>query len=183
MTFFAFQMSNDNSLFVIMVIIAICFAIMAIAMAMIAIMVFRMVGVVREVQQKVEPLIQSANNISVQGKEIAEQFTHLSEHLSTATRYFADSASIVRDELAEIKVLIGQTAIVARDKVQLVSQTIDRTNGQIKDTTDFIQHRVVEPARELAAIMAGLRRGLEVLLAPSPKQLNSVYNNDEMFIG
>ena len=50
-------------------------------------------------------------------------------------------------------------------------------------TTDFIQSKVIEPARELAAIMSGFRRGLEVLFAPMPKPINQTYGEDEMFIG
>ena len=69
------------------------------------------------------------------------------------------------------------------DKVELVSRTIDRTHNQVITTTDFIQRKVVEPARELAAIMAGFRRGLEVLVAPIPKPVNQTYGEDEMFIG
>ena len=38
-------------------------------------------------------------------------------------------------------------------------------------------------AREIAAIMAGVRKGLEVLFAPSPKQIDRAYADDEMFIG
>ncbi len=183
MTFLAFQLSNEASLFWILVIIAICFAIMALSMAFIAFMVFRVVGLVMQLQQKVEPLIQSANQISAQGKEIAGKFTDLSEHLTTATKHFSDSAGLIKEELGEIKVLIGQTTDVAKEKVALVSRTIDRTNGQVQDTADLIQSKVVEPARELAAIMVGFKRGLEVLLAPSPRELNQAYGDEEMFIG
>ncbi|MDQ3800076.1 MAG: hypothetical protein M3384_11525, partial [Acidobacteriota bacterium] len=63
------------------------------------------------------------------------------------------------------------------------SRTIDRTQMQVASTTDFIQHKVVEPAREIAAIMAGFRKGLEVLLAPTPKPIDRAYTDDEMFIG
>ena len=38
-------------------------------------------------------------------------------------------------------------------------------------------------ARELAAILVGVRRGLEVLVAPSPSPINRSYGEDEMFIG
>ena len=75
------------------------------------------------------------------------------------------------------------TAQEAKDKVALVSQTIDRTQMQVVDTTDFIQAKVVEPAREIAAIMAGVKKGLEVLFAPSPKPIDRAYQEDEMFIG
>ena len=72
---------------------------------------------------------------------------------------------------------------MTRDKVALVSQTIDRTQTQVTTTADFIQDKVVQPAAELAAIMAGIRKGLEVLFAPSPKRIDKVYHDDEMFIG
>jgi hypothetical protein len=72
---------------------------------------------------------------------------------------------------------------VARDKVEMVSQSIDRTHNQVMTTTDFINTKVVVPAREIAAVMAGVKKGLEVLFAPSPKQIDRVYADDEMFIG
>jgi hypothetical protein len=50
-------------------------------------------------------------------------------------------------------------------------------------TTVFIQSKLVAPAREMAAIMAGVRRGLEVLVAPSPKSIDQTYAEEEMFIG
>ena len=65
----------------------------------------------------------------------------------------------------------------------MVSQTIDRTHMQVVNTTDFVQAKIVEPAREIAAIMAGVRKGLEVLFAPPPKQIDRAYQDDEMFIG
>jgi hypothetical protein len=53
----------------------------------------------------------------------------------------------------------------------------------VTNTTDFVQAKIVEPAREIAAIMAGVRKGLEVLFAPAPKQIDRVYMEDELFIG
>ena len=34
-----------------------------------------------------------------------------------------------------------------------------------------------------AALMAGVRKGLEVLFAPAPKQLDRAYTDEDMFIG
>jgi hypothetical protein len=65
----------------------------------------------------------------------------------------------------------------------MVSRSIDRTHHQVMDTTEFVQQKVVMPAREIAAIMAGVKKGLEVLFAPAPKQIDRVYTEDEMFIG
>ena len=65
----------------------------------------------------------------------------------------------------------------------MVSRSIDRTHDQVLDTTQFVQQKIVVPAREVAAIMAGVKKGLEVLFAPAPKQIDRVYEEDEMFIG
>ena len=46
-----------------------------------------------------------------------------------------------------------------------------------------VQRKIVEPAREIAAVMAGVKKGLEVLFAPAPKPLDRAYMEDELFIG
>lgn len=177
-------------MFWIMVIIAVSFVLIAIAMIAMAVFVSRAVKTVHRLEEKVEPLLERVTAISeqgklvaVQGKLIAEQLTAVSGHLSTATAHVSESLGVIKSEIIELKELVSDTAVEARDKVELVSRTIDRTHRQVTATTDFVQSKVIEPAREVAAIMAGLRRGLEVLVAPMPKPINQTYAEDEMFIG
>lgn len=184
------QMSTRDPMFWIMVIIAASFIVIAIAMVAIATFVSRAVKSVNRMEEKFEPLLErvtvmseQGKQIAVQGKLIAEQFTAVSSHLSTATLHVSETLAIVKSEIAELRALVSDTAVEARDKVELVSRTIDRTQKQVALTTDFVQSKVIEPARELAAIMAGFRRGLEVLVAPMPKPINQTYGEDEMFIG
>jgi uncharacterized protein YoxC len=184
------QMTTRDPLFWIMVIIAASFIVIAIAMVAIAMFVSRAVKSVNRMEQKMEPLLErvaamseQGKQIAVQGKLIAEQFTAVSGHLSTATLHVSETLAIVKSEISELRALVSDTAVEARDKVELVSRTIDRTQQQVALTTDFVQSKVIEPARELAAIMAGFRRGLEVLVAPMPKPINQTYGEDEMFIG
>lgn len=179
-------MNTSEPIFWIMIasiIIAISFVVMAIAVIAIALIVKKIIDTVERLEGKVEPLLEKVDQMSVQGKEISVQFAEISGNLSTATKYFSESAGLIKDEVAEIKQLVGIAAHQAKEKVALVSQTIDRTQQQVVTTTDFIQEKVVQPARELAAIMAGVRKGLEVLLAPSPKRIDRAYTEDEMFIG
>ncbi|HEX2639160.1 MAG TPA: hypothetical protein VHL50_01245 [Pyrinomonadaceae bacterium] len=165
------------------IIIAICFIVMAIALIAIALIVRRVIGTITRIEERVEPLIAKVDAISLQGREMSVHFTEVSSNLSVATKHLAESTELIKEELAELKLLVGETAVTARDKVALVSQTIDRTQMQVVNTTDFVQAKIVEPAREVAAIMAGVRKGLEVLFAPSPKQLDRAYEEEEMFIG
>lgn len=165
------------------IIIAVCFIVMAIALIAIAVIVRRVVKTVNRVEERVDPLITQVNAISVQGKEMSVHFTEISANLSAATRHLAESTELIKQEVAELKLLVGETAVTAKDKVAMVSQTIDRTHDQVVDTTEFVQRKIVEPAREIAAVMAGVKKGLEVLFAPAPKQIDRAYMEDEMFIG
>ena len=165
------------------IIIAVCFIVMAIALVAVAITVRRVTATVRRVEERVEPLIAQVNAISVQGKEMSVQFSEVAVNLASATKHLADSTELFRDEVAELRSIVSSTALVARDKVEMVSNSIDRTHSQVLDTTEFVQQKIVVPAREIAAIMAGVRKGLEVLFAPAPKQIDRVYVDDDLFIG
>lgn len=184
------MMSTSDPAFWVMLIVAVSFFVIAIAMVFIAMYVSRAVKTVGRLEERVEPLMQKVaqlseqgKQIAAQGKEIAEQFNVMSGHLSTATMHFSESAALIKDEVRELKLLVGETSVQARDKVALISRSIDQTHRQVFSTTTFIRDKVIEPARELAAIMAGFRRGLEVLVAPAPKPINQTYADDEMFIG
>jgi hypothetical protein len=114
---------------------------------------------------------------------VAEQVTVMSGHLSTATLHFSESMALIRGEVAELKQVVSLSAETARDKIERISQSIDETHGQLMVTTNYVTSRIINPAREIAAIMAGVKRGLEVMLAPAPKQINESYAEEEMFIG
>jgi uncharacterized protein YoxC len=186
----ALQINTSDPLFWMMVVISLSFVVIALAMVSIAVFVSRAGKSVNRLEAKLEPLVErvtvmteQGRQIAVQGKQIAEQFNVISNHLSTATLHLSESMAIIKTEVGELSTLVNDGAHEARDKVELVSRTIDNTHRQIASTTDFIQTKVIEPARELAAIMAGFRRGLEVLVAPAPKPINQIYGEDEMFIG
>lgn len=186
----ALQMKTNDPMFWIMVIVAISFVVIAIAMLVIATMVGRVTKALNRLEERVEPLVEKVSGLSeqgrliaVQGQEIAAQVSQMSGHLSTASLHLSESAAIVKDEMRDLKQLVGMTTETAREKVALVSRTIDQTNQQLLSTTSFVQTKIVEPAREISAIMAGLKRGLEVFAAPSPKPINQSYGDDELFIG
>lgn len=165
------------------IVIAVCFVFMAIALLWMAMTVRKVVATVKNIEERVEPLLYKVDAISAQGREISVHFNEISGNLSVATKYLAESTELIKEEVAELRSLVSETAVTARDKVDMVSQTIDRTHTQVTDTTEFVQQKIVVPAREIAAIMAGVKKGLEVLFAPAPKQIDRVYTEDEMFIG
>jgi uncharacterized protein YoxC len=165
------------------IVIAVCFIVMAFALVAVALTVRKVTKTVHRLEERVDPLFDKVNAISIQGKEMSVHFTEVSANLASATKYLAESTEIIKEEVADLRQLVGSTALVARDKVEMVSRSIDRTHMQVTDTTEFVQQKIVVPAREIAAIMAGVKKGLEVLFAPAPKPLDRAYMEEEMFIG
>ena len=193
MPFPALQMSTNDPAFwtmVMTVIIALSFVVIAAAMVVMALVVRRAARAVTNVERRVEPLLDrvagltdQVRQIAAEGRVVAEQVGVMSGHLSTATLHFSESMALIKEEVRELKELVGVSAETARDKVEMISRSIDQTHHQLMVTTDFITGKVINPARELAAIMVGVRRGLEVLVAPTPKQIDQTYGEEEMFIG
>lgn len=187
---FALQMSTHDPAFWVLVVIAASFAVIALAIVAMAVIVSRVVRTVNNLERRAEPLLErvgvlsdQVREIAAQGKDVAEQVSLMSAHLTTASEHFSESAALIKEEVREIKKLVGYTAGTARDKIEKVSYTIERTNQQFSTTAMFIHSKLVSPARELAAVMAGVRRGLEVLVAPAPRQIDQTYGEEEMFIG
>jgi uncharacterized protein YoxC len=193
MTPLALQMSTSDLAFWTMVsaiVISVSFVIIAVAMVAIAVIVSRVVRTVGNVERRVEPLMErvgalseQVREIAAQGREVVEQVNLMSGHLATASLHFSESMALVKEEVRDLKQIVGLSAEMAHEKVEMISRSIDETHTRITATTLFIQSKIVAPAREIAAIMAGVRRGLEVLVAPTPKQIDQTYGDEEMFIG
>jgi hypothetical protein len=190
MSLLAYQMNTSDPAFWVLVFVAAMFFFIAVAVVMMAFAVRRVVQTVGNLERRAEPLLdrvalmsEQVKEIAAQGKEVAEQVTLMSTHLATASVHFSESSALIKEEVRELKQLVGYTSVRARDKVEQVSTAIDQAQRQFTATTYFIHTKLVEPARELAAIMAGVRRGLEVLVSPAPKQIDQTYGEDELFIG
>jgi hypothetical protein len=190
MLFPALQLSTNDPAFWVLVVVAVSFVVIAAAALYVAALAARAVRAVRSVELRVGPLVErvgalaeQAQAIAAQGREVAEQVTVMSGHLSTATLHFSESMALIRGEVAELKEVVSLSAETARDKVEKISHSIDQTHEQLMVTTNYVTSRIINPAREIAAIMAGVKRGLEVMLAPAPKQINESYAEEEMFIG
>jgi len=190
MPFPALQMNANDPAFWVLVIVAVSFVVIAVAMVVVAVVISRVARTVTNVERRVEPLMERMGGladqvraIAAQGRDVAEQVTVMSGHLSTATMHFSESMGLIKEEVRQLKEIVGVSAETARDKVEMISRSIDQTHEQLMVTTGYITSKIINPAREIAAIMAGVRRGLEVLVAPAPKQIDQTYAEEEMFIG
>lgn len=129
-----------------------------------------------------EPVLKTAQGLLAELKEAGGYFAQGVQHINSI-------AEMARDEVAEVKSLLGDTTALARreverakDRVDQVQNTLANATDQFERTTAMVQARVLEPAREFSYLMYGIQRGLEVLMASKRLPVDRVYQDEEMFI-
>ncbi len=129
-----------------------------------------------------EPVLKMAHGLLAELKDAGSYFTQGVQHINSI-------AEMAKDEVAEVRHLLGDTTALARreverakDKVETVQNTLAVATDQFERTTAMVQQSVLEPAREFSYLMYGLRRGLEVLMAGKRLPVDRAYQDEEMFI-
>lgn len=129
-----------------------------------------------------EPVLKLAHGVMAELKEAGSYFAQGAQHLSAI-------AEMAKDEVADVKHLLGDTTAIARREVERAREKVDKVQNtlavatdQFARTTAMVQHSVLEPAREFSYLMFGLRRGMEVLFAGRRLPVNRAYQDEELFI-
>ena len=129
-----------------------------------------------------EPVLKMAHGVMVELKEAGGYFSQGAQHLSAI-------AEMAKDEVAEVKHLLGDTTAMARREVERAREKMDKVQDTLASATDqfarattMVQHSVLEPAREFSYVMFGLRRAIEVLFAGRRLPVNRAYQDEELFI-
>ena len=190
-------------------VITLSFLIQMAMMIGIARAVKKLTAVAEGLQQKVEPIIAKAEPIiakveplvdQVQGTitnvrgavdKITAQATETFEKVTVETRAIAAAVSTSSREIAQLAQRqaeqIGATVELATTTLQKQITEIDglltRTQDRIEGTTIEVQTGVLQPMRELSALLVGLRRTIEMLFGRNRKPIDRAYQDEEMFIG
>ena len=129
-----------------------------------------------------EPVLKMAHGVMTELKEAGGYFSQGAQHLSAI-------AEMAKDEVAEVKHLLGDTTAIARREVERAREKMDKVQDTLGAATDqfarataMVQHSVLEPAREFSYVMFGLRRALDVLFTGRRLPVNRAYQDEELFI-
>lgn len=129
-----------------------------------------------------EPVLKMAHGLMTELKEAGAYFAQGAQHISAI-------AEMTKDEVADVKHLLGDTTAIARreverarEKMNKVQDTLETATDQFERVTGMVQHSVLEPAREFSYLMFGLRRAIEVLFAGRRLPVNRAYQDEELFI-
>lgn len=97
----------------------------------------------------------------------------------------AEASSLLKDQVSRIDQTV--TDVVDRTRLQVVraDELVSRTMDKVETTTDFVQHTVISPVRQVAGVLQALTTGMNVLFGKRRTSGNGHGPNvprDEMFI-
>ncbi|HWP83721.1 MAG TPA: hypothetical protein VNN17_00895 [Terriglobia bacterium] len=119
-----------------------------------------------------EPILRSSREIL---KDSSEKFAAISSNLQEITRS-------ARDQMERLNTLVRDTTDRARVQVVRLDHLVEDTLNRVEETTQAIQRGILEPAREISALIAGVRAGLQFFLHRNRKTVERATQDEEMFI-
>jgi hypothetical protein len=161
---------------------------------------------VGDVQKTVTNVAETVGTVSTEVRAVSASVTASAERLSViATESAEEIRETVRSTSAEIKSLVTNTSSEVQGlvkntttDVQAIMQTskgsasnavarmdlrVERTARRVEETGAYVQSQVLDPVREVSAIVKGIKVALETLLGyPERKQIDQAYSEEELFI-
>ncbi len=183
------------------VVIVLCFIVQTAMFVFMYGAIKRLTEIVGVLQTKVEPVIAKAGPLmdQVQGtistvkesvEKISNQARDAFDKVTVETRAVAAAVSASSQEISrlaqhqaeQISHTLDHTATAIQRQVNELDGLLVRTQDRFEDTTREVQVTVLQPMRELSAMLVGLRRILETLFGRHRKPIDQAYQDEELFI-
>jgi hypothetical protein len=170
-------MPQDNLLIVVLFLVAIAILLQASAMVGIWTSVRKIPGQIEsiraDVKQRLDPLAQS----------VTEIVSNSREPVRSISTNLAEISEILRNRAGHVDTTVADLVDRSRLQIIRVDQMISNLVEKVETTTDEVQRNVLTPIREVAAVVKGVRTGLEFLFARRHSRSAPEATQDEqMFI-
>ena len=196
---------NQQNFYIVMTVAAAVIVVSFIVQAAMFMFIYgaikKLTGIASSIQAKAEPLIAKAGPVIDQVQGTITTVRDSVEKISTQTKDAFEKVTIEsRAVAAAVAASSQEISRLAQHQAEQLSQTLDyptttiqrqvteldslliRTHDRFDDTTREVQATVLEPMRELSAMLVGLRRMLETLFGRHRKPIDQAYQDEELFI-
>jgi len=183
------------------IVIAVSFLVQATAMIFIFGAVRKLTAMAAALQAKAEPILAKVVPVTEQVQATMAGVRVTVDRISTQTKDAFDKLTVeTRAVASSFSVSSQEILTLAKKQAQQLSDTMDLTNStlqrqvveidalllraqnRIENTTIEVQTTVLQPMRELSALLAGLKRMIEALFGRDRKPIDRAYQDEEMFI-
>ena len=152
-------MANETALTVVLVLVGVAVLMQAGAMVGIWLSIQKIhvevQGVRSDVRTRLDPLTQS----------VGEILTNSREPVRTITHNLAEISSIMRERTSRVDDAVGEIVGRSRAQAARLDEMVTGLVGRVETTADAVQTNILAPLNEVAAVVKGVRAGLEFLFA------------------
>ena len=127
---------------------------------------------VEEISRNVEPALQAARELLVEGRE---KLAALSGNLN-------EISLLAKGQMTRLDGFLKDAADRAQLQVLRLDNLVSDTMTRVEETTEAIQRGVLGPIREIAAIVAGVRTTLDFFFHRNRKGAERPTQDEELFI-
>jgi ABC-type transporter Mla subunit MlaD len=134
----------------------------------------KMESLAEELQKRTLPVLDATNAMLQTAKP----------QIETIVSNLAEASVMLKDQVSRIDQTV--TDVVDRTRLQVVraDELVSRTMDKVETTTDFVQHTVISPVRQVAGILQAVTTGMNVLFGKQRQSRGNSHGvpRDEMFI-
>lgn len=158
----------------------------AFAFALQAISVWQASRSVSELTQKLqrqsENLERDVHELTGRLQEIVDGLKPVIEVSDQVKNNVNAISNLLKERAEDVDQFVGEILQVGREQSSKVDYVVTDTVKKFEQTTQVIQKDVLGPVTEIAALVKGVRSGLEYLFARKRQARQQEYPEEEMFI-
>ena len=133
----------------------------------------KMESLAEELQKRTLPVVDGANAMLQTARP----------QIETIVTNLTETSTLLKEQVTRIDATV--TDVLDRTRLQVVraDELVSRTMHRVETTTEFVQHTVVSPVRQVAGVLQALTTGMNVLFGKRRTSGNGAgVPRDEMFI-
>ena len=134
----------------------------------------RMESIAGDLQRRAAPALDAATAI----------LNNSRGNLQTLTENLAATSTSLRNQVERVETTMGD--IIDRTRLQVIraDEMVSRTLDRVEETSDFVQHTVISPVKQLAGLVSGVTVGLDAFFRrrKGPQRSQTQTEDEELFI-
>ena len=125
-----------------------------------------------QISRNIEPVLNDSRELL---RDTREKIASVTDNLNEITL-------LAKGQVVRVDSLVREATDRAHLQVIRLDQLIGDTMHRVEETTRTIQHGVLGPVHEIAAVVAGIRTALEYFLHRNRRTVERATQDEEMFI-
>jgi len=134
----------------------------------------RVESIAGDLQQRAAPALDAATAI----------LNNSRGNLQTLTENLAATSTSLRNQVERVETTMGD--LIDRTRLQVIraDEMVSRTLDRVEETSEFVQHTVISPIKQLAGLVSGLTVGLDAFFRrrKGPQRSQPQTEDEELFI-